>query len=145
MIAIFSALHLNWHNNFITMKPSENLLRRSLNNFYNKNFLHPILFIRMIINQTTKFEKRTNNTQNTCLILMLILEDLMYSRKQRSSSCDSCNSKGLISAFSLSVKIRGTPENEMTLAQGENKIISRIQWSSDSTQFCLHFDKSKNK
>lgn len=40
---------------------------------------------------------------------MLILEVLMYSNKQISSSCKNCRSKGAISAFSLSVKIRGTP------------------------------------
>ena len=40
---------------------------------------------------------------------MLILEVLIYSKKQRSSPCENCNSKGVISACSLSVKIRGTP------------------------------------
>lgn len=42
-------------------------------------------------------------------MLMLILEVWMYSKKQRSSSFENCISRAAISAFSLSVKIRGTP------------------------------------
>lgn len=38
---------------------------------------------------------------------MLILEVLIYSKK--SFSCARCNSRGVISEFCLSVKIRGTP------------------------------------
>lgn len=40
---------------------------------------------------------------------MLILEVLMYSNKAESSSSENSNSREDISAFSLSVKILGTP------------------------------------
>lgn len=40
---------------------------------------------------------------------MFILEVLIYSKKQRSSSCENFISMEVISACSFSAKIRGTP------------------------------------
>lgn len=45
---------------------------------------------------------------------MLILEVLIYSKKQISSSTENCDSIGVISACSLSVKILGTPVTKET-------------------------------
>jgi hypothetical protein len=45
---------------------------------------------------------------------MLILEVLIYSKKQISSSTENCDSIGKISACSLSVKILGTPVTKET-------------------------------